>query len=100
VDPYDDVPESEWPGKRRRGIDGPQRRAYERPRATDGELRGAYRVLRAQFLRRCAAARAECHFGDGPLDYTVAHTDPRAATVHHTIAQRTRLKRSRSFWSQ
>jgi hypothetical protein len=54
-------------------------------RATDGPLRGAYRVLRSQFLRRCAAERAECFFGDGPIEYDLKHGDPRAPTVHHSI---------------
>jgi hypothetical protein len=70
-------------------------------RRTDGELRGAYRVLRSQFLRRCAAEGAECHFGDGVIDYTLSHGDPRAATVHHTIpvALRPDLEMEVSLWA-
>jgi hypothetical protein len=55
-------------------------------RATDHELRGAYRSLRAQFLRRCAAERRECWFGDGLIDYGLPHPDPGSPTVHHTVA--------------
>jgi len=71
-------------------------------RRTDHELRGAYRVLRAQFLQRCAAERKECYFGcPGPLDYSLPHTDSRAATVHHTIpvAVRPELEMETSLWA-
>jgi hypothetical protein len=71
-----------------------------RVRATDNELRGAYRVLREQFLRRCAAAGAECYFGDGPIDYRLAHGHPAAPTVHHTIPVVTapHLEMEMSLW--
>jgi hypothetical protein len=82
--PFDDLPESEpaWP--RPRFSDGAEPAAPGR-RRTEHELRGRYRALRALFLRQWAAEGAECWFGDGVLDYSLAHGDPRAATVHHTI---------------
>lgn len=71
-----------------------------RTRATDGQLRGQYRVLRAQFLRRCAAEGVECAFDDGPIDYSLPYTDAGAATVHHTISPVVRpdLELETSLW--
>jgi hypothetical protein len=70
-------------------------------RATDYELRGTYRSLRAQFLRQCAAAREECWFGDGLIDYALRHPDPGSATVHHTVAVGARpdLELETSLWA-
>lgn len=53
-------------------------------RRTDHELRGQYRALRAQMLRRWAAERAQCWFGcPGRLDFTLPYPDPRSVTVNH-----------------
>ena len=70
-------------------------------RRTDHELRGAYRSLRAQFLRRCAVNRVECYFGDGVIDYSLPHGHPGAATVHHTVAVGARpdLEMETSLWA-
>jgi hypothetical protein len=70
-------------------------------RRTDHELRGAYRALRAQFRQRCMAARMECHFGDGPIDYALAHPHPGSFTVHHTVpvAVRPDLEMETSLWA-
>jgi hypothetical protein len=70
-------------------------------RRTDNELRGAYRTLRDLFRTRCIAERAECHFGDGPIDYTLAHPDPGSFEVHHTVpvAVRPDLELEVSLWA-
>jgi hypothetical protein len=100
-DIYDDTPESEPPGSRPPAVDAPPDASGGSRRATDHELRGAYRVLRAQFLRDCAGRRTECWFGDGPIDYGLAHGDSRAPTVHHTIpvALRPDLEMEVSLWA-
>lgn len=99
---------ADWPDDTLETDPNPHRPRHElddtaepRRRRTDHELRNAYRVLRVQFLRRCAAAGAECHFGDGRIDYSRAHGDPRAATVHHTIpvALRPDLEMATALWA-
>ena len=81
-------------------VDAPPDAPGRSRRASDHEARGAYRSLRAQFLRRWAAERAECFFGDGPLDFSLAHGDERAATVHHTepVVLRPDLEMETSLW--
>jgi hypothetical protein len=76
-------------------------RAVNSRRATDHELRGVYRSLRAQFRVRCIAERAECYFGDGPIDYGLKHPNPGSFTVHHTVAVGARpdLELETSLWA-
>jgi hypothetical protein len=69
VDPYDDLPESQWPGKARRDIDTHQRHDY--------------RVLRDAFRRKCVAARAPCWICGGEVDYTAKHGSPMAWELDH-----------------
>jgi hypothetical protein len=70
-------------------------------RRTDHELRGAYRVMRAQFRARCIAERAECYFGDGQIEYDLPHPHPGSFTVHHTVAVGARpdLELETSLWA-
>ena len=100
MDIFDDVPETERPGSRRPAAGAPQDAPGRSRRASDHEMRGAYRRLRAQFLERWAAAREECAFGDGPIDYELRHGDPRAATLHHTVpvVLRPDLEMETSLW--
>jgi hypothetical protein len=64
----------------------PRKPPRPRRRRTDGADRGAYLALRKQFKRRCIAERRECHFGDGPIDWTLRYPDPGSFSVHHVIA--------------
>ncbi|MBV9090789.1 MAG: hypothetical protein JO044_12940 [Mycobacteriaceae bacterium] len=82
TDMFDDTPETEAGWERRQPVPD---EVEPRQRRTDGDLRGRYRALRAQFLKRCAVARRECYFGDGAIDYRLPHGSPMAATVHHTV---------------
>jgi hypothetical protein len=70
-------------------------------RRTDHELRGVYQVMRKQFRQRCIAERAECYFGDGPIDWSLRHPHPGSFTVHHTIAVAARpdLELEPSLWA-
>jgi hypothetical protein len=57
-----------------------------RKRRTDGVDRGAYRVLRELFLRRCQVEGAQCWFDCGtPMDWSLAYPHPLSASVHHVI---------------
>jgi hypothetical protein len=69
-------------------------------RATDHELRGAYRVMRVQFRTRCIAERAVCHFCSGPIDWALAHPHPGSFEVHHSVpvAVRPDLELEMSLW--
>jgi hypothetical protein len=82
--------DNKWPRK-------PQR---PRRRRTDGVDRGAYRTLRTLLRQKCIAERAECHFGDGPIEWGLTHPDPGSFTVHHTIAVAARpdLEMEVSLW--
>jgi hypothetical protein len=57
-----------------------------RKRRSDGAERGAYKILRTQFLARCAAARTPCCFCNQPIDYSLPHGDPGSPTVEHTVS--------------
>lgn len=75
VDLYDDLPESEWPGKARRAIDGPDRHTY--------------RLLRNQFRKQCEAAGAPCALCGGPVDYSLEHGSAWAWELDHILAVET-----------
>jgi hypothetical protein len=68
---FEDTPESEWPGKVRRRIDGPDRPLY--------------RALRAKFRRQRSAKRAPCHICNELIYYGLKHGDPRAWELDHYI---------------
>ena len=81
-----DAPEHERPGARRPVIDPPtDTNVSPARRATDHELRGAYRVLREQFRRRCMAASTPCHFCDLPVDWSLPHPHLGSFEVHQTL---------------
>ncbi|HUO40192.1 MAG TPA: hypothetical protein VMU34_21135 [Mycobacterium sp.] len=72
-----------------------------RRRRTDGPDRRAYLVARDKFRSACIAANAYCYFGDGPINYALAHPDPGSFTVHHTVpvAVRPDLELETSLWA-
>jgi hypothetical protein len=73
---FEDTPEGEWPGKKRRAIDRKDRHLY--------------RTLRAKFRVHCLAQRAPCGICGEPIDYGLKHGDPRAWELDHieSVARR------------